>query len=72
MTKQCLQIIFGGFVVVSCGMLHSHLKEGFFATIAEELKKEASSVSTTNAAVERLCNAGQAAEIKSKGLRHCV
>ena len=34
-------------------MLHSHVKEGVFATIAEELKKEASSVRNTDAAVER-------------------
>ena len=34
--KQCLEIIFGGFVVVSRRMLHSHLKEGVFATITEE------------------------------------
>ena len=53
MVKQCLEIIFGGFVVVSRRMLHSHLKEGVFSTITEELKKEASSVSTTNAAAER-------------------
>ena len=52
MVKQCLEIIFGGFVVSRC-MLHSHLKEGVFSTITEELKKEASSVSTTNAAAER-------------------
>ena len=53
MVKQCLEIIFGGFVVVSRRMLHSHLKEGVFATITEELKKEASSASTTNAAAEK-------------------
>ena len=52
MVKQCLEIIFGEFVVVSHRMLHSHLKEGVFSTITEELKKEASSVSTTNAATE--------------------
>ena len=40
MVKQCLEVIFGGFVVVSCWRLHSHLKEGVFATITEELKKE--------------------------------
>ena len=34
-------------------MLHSHVKEGVFATITEELKKEASSVRNTNAAAER-------------------
>ena len=38
--KQYLEIIFGGFVVVSCRMLHSHLKEGVFATIREELKRK--------------------------------
>ena len=53
LVKQCLEIIFGGFVVVSRRMLHSHLKEGVFATITEKLKKEASSVSTTDAAAER-------------------
>ena len=72
MVKKSLEIIFGGLVVVSRHMLHSHLKEGVFSTITEELKKEASSVSTTNAAAERLCNAGQAEEIETKGLRHCV
>ena len=41
MAKQCLEIIFGGFITVSHQMLHSHLKEGVFATITEELKKEA-------------------------------
>ena len=53
MVKQCLEIIFGGFVIVSRRMLHSHLKEVVFATITEELKNEASSVSTKNAAAER-------------------
>ena len=53
MVKQCLEIIFGRFVVVSRRMLPSHLKEGVVATITEELKKEASSISTTNAAAER-------------------
>ena len=53
MVNQCLEIIFGGFVVVSRRMMHSHLKEGVFATITEGLKKEASSVSPTNAAAER-------------------
>ena len=53
MVKQCLEIIFGGFVFVSRAMSHSHLKEGVFSTITEELKKEASSVTTTNAAAER-------------------
>ena len=37
MVKQCLEIIFGRFDV-SCSMLHSHLKEGVFATITEVLK----------------------------------
>ena len=40
MIKQYLEIIFGGFVVVSFRMLHSHLKEGVFATITEELKRK--------------------------------
>ena len=53
MVKQCLEIIFGEFLVVSRRVLHSHLKEGVFAIITEELKKEASSVTTTNAAAER-------------------
>ena len=53
MVKQCLEIIFGGFVVVSRRMLHSHLEEAVLSSITEELKKEASSVSTTNPAAER-------------------
>ena len=53
MVKQYLEIIFDGFVIVSSRMLHSHLKEVVFATITEELKKEASSVSTKNATAER-------------------
>ena len=53
MIKQCLEISFSGFFVVSRRVLHSHLKEGVFGTITEELKKEALSVSTTNAAAKR-------------------
>ena len=53
MVKKCLEISFGWFTVVSRRMVHSHLKEGAFATTTEELKKETSSVSTTNAAAER-------------------
>ena len=52
MVKECLEMIFGGFGV-SRQMLHSHLREGVFATITGELKNEASSVITTNAAAAR-------------------
>ena len=48
MTKECLEIIFSGFVVVS-RMLHDHLKGGKYSAITPKLEKEAMTVSTTNA-----------------------
>ena len=53
MTKECLEIIFSGFVVVSRRMLHDHLKGGKYSAITPELEKEAVTVSTTNADPER-------------------
>ena len=47
MTKECLEIIFSGFVVVSRRMLHDHLKGGKYSAITPELEKEAMTVSTT-------------------------
>ena len=51
MTKECLEIIFSGFVVVSRRMLHDHLK-GEYSPITPELEKEAMTVSTINADLE--------------------
>ena len=53
MTKECLEIIFSGFVVVSRRMLHDHLKGGKYSAITPELEKEAMTVSTTNADPQR-------------------
>ena len=52
MTKECLEIIFSGFVVVSRRMLHDHLKGGEYSSITPELEKEAMTVSTINADLE--------------------
>ena len=41
MTKECLEITFSGFVVVSRTMLHDHLKCGKYSAITPELEKEA-------------------------------
>ena len=40
MTKECLEIIFSGFVVVT-RMLHNHLKGGKYSAITPELEKKA-------------------------------
>ena len=53
MTKQCLEIIFGGLVIVTRRMLHDHLKEGKYSTKTPLLEKDASFVNTTNAVCER-------------------
>ena len=53
MTKECLEIIFSGFVVVSRRMLHDHLEGGKYSVITPGLEKEAMTVSTTNADPER-------------------
>ena len=53
MTKQCLEIIFGGFVIVARRMLHDHLKEGKYSTKTSLLEKDALFVNTTNAVCER-------------------
>ena len=52
MTKECLEIIFSGFVVVSRRILHDHLKGGEYSPITPELEKEAMTVSTINADLE--------------------
>ena len=53
MAKQCLEIIFGGFVVVSKRMLEDHLLGGALDNPSENLKSEAKAVPTTNADSER-------------------
>ena len=52
-TKQCLEIIFGGIVIVTRMMLHDHLKEGKYSPKTSLLEKDASFVNTTNAVCER-------------------
>ena len=52
-TKQCLEIIFGGLVIGTRRMLHDHLKEGKYSTKTPLLEKDDSSVNTTNAVCER-------------------
>ena len=47
MTKEYLEIIFSGFVVVSRRMLYDHLKGGKYSAVTPELEKEAMTVSTT-------------------------
>ena len=53
MTKECLEISFSNFVVVSRRMLHGHSKGGKYSVITPELEKEAMTVSTRNADPER-------------------
>ena len=45
-TKQCLEIIFSSFVVVSNHMLKHHLKGGKYANPSEELLNEAKATPT--------------------------
>ena len=52
-TKQCLEIIFGGLVIGTRRMLHDHLKEGKYSTKTPLLEKDDSSVNTTNSVCER-------------------
>ena len=53
MTKQCLEIIFAGFIVVSTRMLEDHLEGGKLNENVETLEIEASKVAATNADPER-------------------
>ena len=50
---QCLEIIFGSFVVISKRMLSDHLDGGKYASPDIDLQVEAKSVPTTNAEAER-------------------
>ena len=49
MLKQCLELIFGGFVSVTERMLQDHIAGGKYATPNEELRKESVAVPITNA-----------------------
>ena len=53
MLKQCLELIFGGFVSVTERMLQDHIAGGKYATPNEDLRKESIEVPTTNANPER-------------------
>ena len=63
MAKQCLELIFGAFVVVSKRMLHDHLSDGklyiyiyiyiYLFFFSESLIQVAKSVPATNADAER-------------------
>ena len=53
MLKQCLELIFGGFVSVTERMLQDHIAGGKYATPNEDLRKESIAVPTTNANPER-------------------
>ena len=55
MTKQCLEIIFSGFVVVTRRLLEDHLKGGVLADKAEddEFRAETKSVKKANTRAER-------------------
>ena len=52
-TIQCLELIFGSFIVVSNQMLKDHLKGGKYADPSRELMIESKSTSATNAEAER-------------------
>ena len=53
MLKQCLSLIFAGFVTVSERMLEDHLIGGKYSEPNEELRRESMGVPTTNANPER-------------------
>ena len=53
MTRQCLELIFGGFVVISKRMLEDHLVGGKFDQPNELLKTQTASEQTTNADAEQ-------------------
>ena len=53
MTKQCLEITFADFVVVSKRMLADHLKGGKLELNSEHLSHEANNVLATNSDSER-------------------
>ena len=53
MLKQCLSLIFAGFVSVSERMLEDHLVDGKYYEPNEELRQENMGVPTTNANPER-------------------
>ena len=53
MTKQCLEIIFGGFEVVTERMLFDHTENGKYGTEDMQLREETKSVATTNIDPER-------------------
>ena len=51
--KQCLEMIFGGFVSISKKMLEDHLHGGKYAAPDQNLCQESVSVPTTNANPEK-------------------
>ena len=56
MLKQCLELLFGGFVSVTERMLSDHLVDGIYGKYAdpdEDLYRESKAVPTTNANPER-------------------
>ena len=53
MLKQCLEMIFGGFVSISKKMLEDHLRGGKYAARDQNLCQESVSVPTTNANPEK-------------------
>ena len=55
-TKQCLEIIFGSFAIVTKRMLHEHLKGGKYDSPSEELKMETNGVLKINTISE--CDIG--------------
>ena len=52
-TKQCLEILFGSFSIITKRMLHDHLKGGKYDDCSEDLRKVSTSVLKTNAVSER-------------------
>ena len=53
MLKQCLELLFGGFVLVTERMLSDHLVDGKYADPDEDLCRESKAVPTTNVNPER-------------------
>ena len=52
-TKQCLELIFGSFSIVTRRMLNDHLKDGKYDDSSEKLRLDTASVRTTNSLAER-------------------
>lgn len=53
MTKQCLELIFGSFLVKTNKMLSDHLKGGKYDKVSDDVREESKGVLKTNVVPER-------------------